>query len=419
MLYYLRNKYYWVAMHRTVDEIVHQCDICQKGKISASPHVARFQSIRPTKPNQVLAMDIIGPMPLKSDSGLTYILTVVDYFDNFVKYIPCTSDSAFQVYLALVNHWFFCEGIPEQIVCDRGSHFTAAMQRANAELFQYRLKFTTPYSPRSNGLAERFNRRYRSLMRTLALEQQKESDNFEWWHFSQTISYINNITVCNKTGLSPWMVRRCTQPIDIPHYLENIERTLTRQDFKHPRYFRYLKYQRKAFKQVRVISRKNWNRYLKNKSKLYYSKLTQRQRSLLNKANLTIGSTVMIKNVTKSGIVKDKLRAPYRGPYLVLGRTVGNNSYKVKDLSTGHIDYVNVRHMKFINRNINDISKDNSDLNGRNPLQNKLKPQQTETTTQDKLQSTVKIRNKKRGKLELDSDSDTLSLNSAITTNSL
>merc|ERR1711991_636465 len=88
---------------------------------------------------------------------------------------------------------------------------------------QYNLKFTTPYSPRSNGLAERFNRRFRSLMRSLALEQQQTSESFEWWHFSSLASYINNITVCKKTGLSPWSVRRCTQPIDIPHYLENIE----------------------------------------------------------------------------------------------------------------------------------------------------------------------------------------------------
>ena len=348
LLHYMKKKYYWVAMNETLDHVIKNCEVCQKGKITHKPHVATFQSIRPLEPNQVLGMDFVGPMPLQSEYGLTYVLTVVDYFDNYVKYIPCKSDSAWDVFMALVDNWFFSEGIPNQIVCDRGTHFTAALQRANATLFNYKINFTTPYNPHASGLAERYNRRFRSMMRIISLDQHRDKSTFEWWHFCSTASFINNICVSTKTGITPWSMRRCKPAMDVPHYLSNIDELLKEPTFKHSSYFKFMLCQRKLFKSLRIRARSNWNKYLSKRSLRYFSKLTKRQRTRLDRKNLVVGSHVMVKNVTKTGIVSDKLKAAYRGPYLVLGRTVGNNAYQLEDVETGKIDYVNFRHLKVI-----------------------------------------------------------------------
>ena len=348
LLHYLRRKYYWPSMNKTIEDQCRCCTICAKGKITSSPHVARFQTIKPTRPNQILGMDFIGPMPYESEYGLQYILTVVDYFDNYTKYIPCKNNSAFETYLSLVNQWFFSEGIPEEIVVDRGSHFTASLQKTNSEMMNYSIKFTTSYNPRAAGLVERYNRRFRSFMRTLALDSNKSKHDFEWWQFCGVCSYINNITISKKTGLSPWQMRRCTQPLDVPHYLENIDKALFEPKFAHRKYFRFLKKQRKLFKEVRVIGRRNWNKYISKRSIKYFEKLTNRQRKLLEKANLHIGRICMVKNVTKTGIVKDKLSSQYRGPFIIIGRTVGNNAYRIRNIVTDEVKYVNHRHIKLI-----------------------------------------------------------------------
>ena len=172
--------------------------------------------------------------------------------------------------------------------------------------------------------------------------------------FASTCSYMNNITVSRKTGLTLWQMRRPLQPIDVPHLLENIDKTLTEPAFAHRKYFKYLKKQRKLFRQVRVLGRRNWNKYLKNRHLNYFKKLTKRQQTLLSKSNLNIGKYCLVKNVTKSGIVRDKLISPYRGPYIIIGRTVGNNAYRLQDIVTDEIKFVNHRHIKIVHKSETD-----------------------------------------------------------------
>ena len=57
------------------------------------------------------------------------------------------------------------------IICDRGSHFANSLQQVNADIWNYRIQFTTAYNPRAAGLVERFNRTFRAKMRTICFDK--------------------------------------------------------------------------------------------------------------------------------------------------------------------------------------------------------------------------------------------------------
>ena len=75
-------------MYDMIAEHVSHCVVCQHSKDTIQPHPMRFSSIAPDAPNQVLGMDFIGPMNV-GPYDEEYVLTIVDYYDNYVKYIPC------------------------------------------------------------------------------------------------------------------------------------------------------------------------------------------------------------------------------------------------------------------------------------------------------------------------------------------
>ena len=86
----------------------------------------------------------------------------------------------FTVFLALLNNWLLQEGIPEKMVCDRGTHFANALQKCNADIFNFNLSFVTAYNPRAAGLVERFNRTFRSHIRTMCQAKQADPETFPW-----------------------------------------------------------------------------------------------------------------------------------------------------------------------------------------------------------------------------------------------
>ena len=343
--YKLRRRYYWPGMYNDIAVYLSHCTICQNVKEYGQPHPIQFRTIAPQAPNEVLGMDYIGPLNV-GPRDETYILTIVDYYDNYVQYIPCTDNSGYTTFKALLDNWILKEGVPQRIVVDRGSHFTSALQAVNSKIWNFKLQFTTAYNPRSSGLVERFNRTIRGHFRTIFNTQNFELHNFPWWDYCSFISYVCNMTINKKTGFPSWHMRRKTPVIDLPHLLSNIEHAIFHKEIKHRNFYSFLRHQKKLLQEVKVISKENWKKYLKKKAARYWSKLTQRQIKQLQKKTLQIGTKVMVKDVSKSGIVPNKLLTRKHGPYTVIARAVGNNAYKLRHDETGKTDYVGLRRIR-------------------------------------------------------------------------
>jgi hypothetical protein len=72
------ERYYRPGLKRCIEEFVKRCDTCQKAKRTTKQTIARLKTLKPTRPMQLVAMDIIGPLPATKEKN-KYVLAICDH----------------------------------------------------------------------------------------------------------------------------------------------------------------------------------------------------------------------------------------------------------------------------------------------------------------------------------------------------
>jgi len=90
MLHKIREWFYWPGMSRSVRDWCWTCPSCAALKGPSQKRHAPLQNLKVGYPLEVIAMDIVGPLP-PGKSGNKYILVVSDYLRDGLKHL------AFQV----------------------------------------------------------------------------------------------------------------------------------------------------------------------------------------------------------------------------------------------------------------------------------------------------------------------------------
>ena len=120
----IQQEFAWPGMVADVTRYCQSCDICQrvapKGRVSKVP-LGEMPLI--DVPFKRVAADLVGPIEPRSTSGKKYILTIVDYATRYLEAIALSSITTEHVAEAMIEI-FSRLGVPEEIVTDRGSHFT-------------------------------------------------------------------------------------------------------------------------------------------------------------------------------------------------------------------------------------------------------------------------------------------------------
>nr|GEX72332.1 reverse transcriptase domain-containing protein [Tanacetum cinerariifolium] len=127
--------FYWPTIYRDAQNLVKNCDVCQRqGKISQRDEMPQ-NSIQVCKIFDVWGIDFMGLFP--SSKGNKYILVAVDNLSKWVeaKALP-TNDS--RVVCKFLKNLFAQFGAPRAIITDMGTHFcndqfTKVMQKAVGE----------------------------------------------------------------------------------------------------------------------------------------------------------------------------------------------------------------------------------------------------------------------------------------------
>lgn len=92
-----------------------------------------------------VAIDLVGPLPISSHTGKTYILTLVDLATRYPKTVALSSMDPENVAQALADLFSSVE-YPQEVVTDQGTQF-------QGELLQIlRPQHTTPYHPQTKRL---------------------------------------------------------------------------------------------------------------------------------------------------------------------------------------------------------------------------------------------------------------------------
>ena len=114
-------------------------------------------------PFQRIAMEIIGPLPL-TKRGNRFILTICDYTTRYPEAIALSSIEATRIATELISV-FSRMGVPDEILTDQGPNFMSTQLEQVYQMLQVRRIRITSYHPQTDGLAERFNRTLKSMLR--------------------------------------------------------------------------------------------------------------------------------------------------------------------------------------------------------------------------------------------------------------
>ena len=124
-----------------------------------------------------VAVDIVGPIEPRSDKKSRYILTMIDYATRYPEAVALPSIETERVAEALVEMFGRVE-IPDEMLTDCGSQFTAEVMKEVSRLLSHQQLTTTPYHPTCNGLVERFHATLKQMLRRMCAERPKVWDKY-------------------------------------------------------------------------------------------------------------------------------------------------------------------------------------------------------------------------------------------------
>ena len=145
------------------------CDPCQLGKLTRPPHPAVVFYHGTTFALELVVMDLAGPVKPCSLGNASYFLGILDVFTrkSWVFPIKTKAHAAEKImaWKAVAENQSGTRVL--HLRSDRGGEFTSNKLKAWLALEGVDQQTTPPYSPESNGLAERLNRSLQDKTRTI------------------------------------------------------------------------------------------------------------------------------------------------------------------------------------------------------------------------------------------------------------
>ena len=208
----IKECFYWPGYHKDTSNWCKTCSTCCTRKTPAPKNRALLQSIKVGSPLQVVAVDIVGPLP-ESDNGNAYILVVGDYFTRWMEAYPIPNQEAVTFANVITNEFFFRFSPPEQLHSDQGKQFESQVIAEICKLLGIKKTRTTPYHPQSDGLVERFNRTLIAMLSTAATDHP-----FDWEAQLRPLCMAYNTSIHTTTGYSPFFLmygRKVQLPLEL------------------------------------------------------------------------------------------------------------------------------------------------------------------------------------------------------------
>jgi transposase InsO family protein len=154
---YLCLRFYWLGMHRRVEEYVKNCHACQRFKPRHEFKAHLGVVMEPTLPWEVVAIDICGPFPTTPNNN-RYLLTFLDHLTKYAEAIPITLMTAEERARAYATHVIARHGACSKLLNDQGRNFKSAFFRETCKILGVKQLYTTAYHPQANGILERWHR---------------------------------------------------------------------------------------------------------------------------------------------------------------------------------------------------------------------------------------------------------------------
>lgn len=196
----IRENYFWPKMYSDVKSYVSACDICKAIKSTTQATKAPMGAQKVARrPWQIVSIDFLGPFT-RSKQGNTVLFVVIDWFSKFILLQPMRKATTRLVIKYLEDQIFSVYGVPEKIVSDNGSQFTAKDFKTFVQDYSVKHWLNASYHAQTNH-SERSNKVILSTIRAFI-----KADHRNWDENLAKIGCAIRTAVHESTKFSPYAV---------------------------------------------------------------------------------------------------------------------------------------------------------------------------------------------------------------------
>lgn len=167
----LINKQMVCGINNLNNKDLNFCEPCVEGK----QHRLSFSEVtesRTKRPLELIHSDVCGPITPTAYNNNRYVVSFIDDFTHFaVIYLIKSKDEVLDKFIEFAE--MSSTHFEKRISClrsDNGTEYTSNAFKKYCREKGIRQKYTVPYTPQQNGVAERFNRTIIEKARTMILE---------------------------------------------------------------------------------------------------------------------------------------------------------------------------------------------------------------------------------------------------------
>lgn len=169
------QRYYWPGVAKQVAQYVKNCHVCLQSKPQTKQQFGKMGKMKQfTRPWQQVSLDLIGPLT-RSSKGNSFLFVAYDHFTKYPILIPIKTATAKRCSELIENEVFLKQGIPESIVIDNGSQFTAKYTKSLFKKYNVKMFYNCVYTPQNNP-TERINKTIGSAIRSYVEENHRSWD---------------------------------------------------------------------------------------------------------------------------------------------------------------------------------------------------------------------------------------------------
>jgi dUTPase len=194
----LREKVIFKGMYQRVRDVIAQCEVCKLVKTQTHP-LKRPPGLYELT-TEVFARchsDFGGPYH-ETRSGAKYLCVVVDSTTNFLIAWAAREITSESFARAFYKNVTTIHGSPATLVTDNASYYHARIWKEVAAKLGIQLRYSSPYSPKSNGTAERFVGSLKAALRCTIRDRTTNWDEY----ISSAVYGLNN-TISSNHQLTP------------------------------------------------------------------------------------------------------------------------------------------------------------------------------------------------------------------------
>ena len=326
----ITQRWWWPGVNADVMQYCRGCHACAQVNVPHHDRPTPMQRMEPvSRPFQRVHIDLLQ-LP-SSIEGHKYALLIVDAFTKWTEAVALPSKEAAAVARATAQQWIARYGVPEKLVSDQGSEFTAEVFKELLGILKLKHVYTTVGHPESNGLVERANRSLLNYFRKYL------EDCRDWNNILQFGVFAHNSAFHSSIKTTPFKMMFLNDPL-LPHsFLDPPS-----PDYNERDELKMASLMKMAYS---VAAENSKQAFLDQK----------RQHDMRARSRIfEIGDRVYIKTSADAGVGK-KLNPKYKGPFFIVKKVQpyvfsvrANKGTKIQNVHAQNLKHVPFSQAMFI-----------------------------------------------------------------------